>query len=111
MGLISDILLLPITGPARGLLFIVEQLKEQVDEELLGESSRIEGELLNLGMRYELGEIPEQEYIEQEDALLEQLNELRKEQDSWLPDEEAQEMESEADEAPSERSDATDEYR
>ncbi len=109
MGLISDLLLFPITGPARGLLFIVEQIKEQVDEELLGESSRIEGEILNLGMRYELGEITEQEYTEQEDALLEQLNELRKEQDSWLQGEETQEIESEADEAPIESSDATDE--
>jgi hypothetical protein len=30
MGLLSD-LLLPVTGPARGLRFIAERVKEQVD--------------------------------------------------------------------------------
>ena len=30
MGLLSDVLLLPVTGPVRGLRFIAEQLKEQV---------------------------------------------------------------------------------
>lgn len=106
MGLLSDLLLFPITGPARGLLFIVEQLKEQVDEELQGEASRIEDELLTLSMRYELGEITEEAYSAQEEALLEQLNTIRKEQDDWL---QSEEMESEADGATSEDNNASDE--
>ena len=33
MGLLADLLLLPVTGPARGLRFIAEQVKEEVDAE------------------------------------------------------------------------------
>jgi hypothetical protein len=93
MGLLSDLLLLPVTGPARGLLFIAEQLKEQVDAELLSESSQIQDELMNLAMRYELGEISEQAYAEEEDALLARLNEIRNdgEEEYW----ETEEVESE----------------
>lgn len=107
MGLLSDLLLLPITGPARGLLFIVEQIKEQVDEELMGETSRIEDALMTLGTRYELGEITEEEYSAQEEALLEQLNEIHQEQDSWL---QSEDMEREADGAASEDSTVSDDY-
>ncbi len=106
MGLLNDVLFFPITGPVRGLRFIFEQIKERVDEELLSESSRIEEELMNLGTRYDLGEISEQEYIAQEEALLERLNAIRQEQEDWL---ETEDMESEADEAPTEDSDSTSE--
>jgi hypothetical protein len=110
MGLLSDVLLFPITGPARGLYFIFEQIKEQVDEELQNESIRIEDELMNLGMRYELGEISEQDYADQETALLERLNELRKEQEYWQTGEmEDEDMEDEADEAAVEERESTDE--
>jgi len=107
MGLLSDVLLFPITGPARGLGFIFEQIKEQVDEALLSEGSRIEEELMGLGTRYELGDISEQEYAAQEEALLQQLNEIRKEQEDWLH---TDEWESEADEAAIEDNDSADEY-
>ncbi|HEY7125738.1 MAG TPA: gas vesicle protein GvpG [Ktedonobacterales bacterium] len=84
MGLISNLLFFPVAGPARGLLFIVEQLKAQVDDALLGETSRIEDELLNLGMCYEQGELTDEEYIAQEAQLLEKLNQVRREQDEWF---------------------------
>ena len=106
MGLLSDVLLFPITGPVRGLAFIFEQIKEQVDEELLGESSRIEEELMSLGLRYELGEISEQAYAEQETGLLERLNNIRAEQEYWL---QTEEMEGKVDEAPLEHTESTDE--
>lgn len=84
MGLISDLLLFPVTAPARGLLFIAEQLKAQVDDALLGETTRIQDELLNLGMRYEQGEIFEEEYTAQEARLLEELDRVRLEQEEWF---------------------------
>lgn len=98
MGLLSDLLLLPVTGPARGLLFIAEQLREQVNEELLSESSQIQDELMRLAMRYELGEISEQAYAEEEESLLARLNEIRNDDEAeyW----ETEEVESEVDEAP-----------
>jgi hypothetical protein len=84
MGLISDLLLFPVTAPARGLLFIANQLKAQVDDALLGETSRIEDELLSLGMRYEQGEITDEDYTTQEAQLIEELNCVRREQDEWF---------------------------
>src|SRR5579885_2332646 len=108
MGLLSDLLLFPVTGPARGLLFIAEQIWDQVDEERLSESSDIEDEFMSLAIRYELGELSEEAYAAQEAALLERLNEVRSGQEDWL---EAEEVESEVDEATveSEDSEYTDE--
>jgi hypothetical protein len=107
MGLLSDILLLPVTGPVRGLHFIFEQVREQVDEEQLSESSNIADELMSLTLRCELGEISEQEYAEQETALLERLNEIRSDQEYW---QETEETASEVDDPPisSENSAGTD---
>ncbi len=84
MGLISDLLFFPVMAPAHGLRFIVEQLKAQVDEALLGETSRIEDELLTLGLRYEMGEVSEEDYAAQEARLLEELNRVRREQEEWV---------------------------
>ncbi len=95
MGLISDLLFFPVTGPAHGLLFIVEQLKAQVDDALLGETSRIEDDLLNLGLRYEQGALSDEDYVAQEAHLLEELNRVRQEQEEWF---QGAETEDEADE-------------
>ncbi|HEY7419797.1 MAG TPA: gas vesicle protein GvpG [Ktedonobacteraceae bacterium] len=97
MGLLSDLLLFPFTGPARGLLFIAEQIRDQVDEERQGQSGDIEDELMSLAICYELGELTEEAYAEQESALLERLNAVRTEQEDWL---ETEEIESEVDKVP-----------
>jgi Gas vesicle protein G len=78
MGLLSDVLLLPITGPVRGLRCIAEQIKEQVDAELDPqlEAEQVQAEIIRLSMRRDLGQISEDEYAAQETALLEQLNAL-----------------------------------
>ena len=99
MGLLSDILLFPVTGPVRGLYFILEQIRDQVDAEESEAGSQIQEELMDLAIRYELGEIAEQAYAEQESALLERLNEVRNAQEYWL---ETEEREREGDEASSE---------
>ena len=79
MGLLSDVLLLPVTGPVRGLRFIAEQVKEQVDAELdpRRRAEQVQAELMRLSMRHDLGQISEDEYAAQEEALLEQLNVLQ----------------------------------
>ena len=76
MGLLSGLLLLPITGPIHGLQFVLEQIKAQVDAELLDEG-RVTAELMAIGLQHELGEISDEEYAEWETALLEQLNAIR----------------------------------
>jgi hypothetical protein len=81
MGLLSDVLLLPITGPARGLRFIAERVKEQVDAELdpARRAEQVQAELIRLSVRRDLGQISADEYAAQEAALLAQLNALRAE--------------------------------
>ena len=81
MGLLTDVLLLPITGPVRGLRFIAEQVKEQADAELDPgrRAEQVQGELIELSVRRDLGQISEDEYAAQEEALLEQLNALQAE--------------------------------
>jgi hypothetical protein len=79
MGLLSDVLLLPVTGPVRGLRFIAEQVKEQVDAERdpRRRAEQVQAELMRLSVRRDLGQISADEYAAQEAALLAQLNALR----------------------------------
>jgi Gas vesicle protein G len=79
MDLLSDVLLLPVTGPARGLRFIAEQVKEQVDAECdpARRAEQVQAELIRLSVRRDLGQISEDEYATQEAALLAQLNALQ----------------------------------
>jgi hypothetical protein len=76
MGLLSD--LFPVTGPVRGLRFIAEQIKEQVDAELDPgrRAAQVQAELMRLSVRRDLGQICADEYAAQEAALLTQLNAL-----------------------------------
>ena len=81
MGLLTDVLLLPIMGPVRGLRFIAAQIKEQVDAELdpRRRAEQVQAELLRLSVRRDLGQISADEYAAQESALLAQLNTIRAE--------------------------------
>jgi len=65
-----------IYGLLKGVTWLAEQIKEAADAELLDED-RVRGDLLELQMRLETGEIAEEEYAEQERALLERLNAIR----------------------------------
>ena len=79
MGLLTDVLLLPITGPVRGLRFIAEQVKEQADAELdpRRRAEQIQAELIRLSVQRDLGQISDDDYVAREAALLEQLNALQ----------------------------------
>ena len=81
MGLLSELLLLPVTGPARGLRFIAERVKEQVDAECdpRRRAEQVQAELIRLSVRRDLGQISEDEYAAREAELLAQLNALRAE--------------------------------
>jgi len=81
MGLLSDVLLLPVTGPVRGLRFIAEQVKEQVDAERdpARRAEQVQAERIRLSVRRDLGQISADAYAAQEAALLAQLNALRAE--------------------------------
>jgi len=84
LDLLSKLLLLPVTGPVRGLWFIAEQIKEEVDAQLDPgrEAEQVQAELIELSVRRDRGEISDDEYAAQEAALLEQLNALLVEQEA-----------------------------
>ena len=74
--ILFDLLTAPVLGPIRGVYWLAEKIDEAAEDELLDED-KVRGELLELQMRLEMGEITEEEYEEQEKALVERLNAIR----------------------------------
>jgi uncharacterized membrane protein len=74
--LLSEILLSPITGPVRAVGFVTNRVKDQVESEYLNEG-KVQAELLDLTLRYDRGEISDDEYQQQEAVILEHLNDIR----------------------------------
>ncbi len=79
MGFLIDLLTLPVMGPIKGVVWIAEKVAEQADRELYDEEA-VRGQLMELELRYDLGEISEEEYLEAEEALLERLRIVREHQ-------------------------------
>ncbi len=79
MGLLFDILAFPLMGPIKGVTWIAEKLVEQADKELYSEDA-IRGKLLELELRFDMGEIAEKDYNEQEETLLSMLRIARERQ-------------------------------
>jgi uncharacterized membrane protein len=74
--LLSEILLSPISGPVRTISFAINRVKDQVEAEYLNEG-KVQSDLLDLTLRYDRGEISDEEYKQQEAAILEHLNDIR----------------------------------
>lgn len=79
MGFLTKLLTLPVTGPIQGVIWIAEKVAEQAERELYDEE-KVRGQLMELELRYDLGEISEEEYLEAEEALLERLRIIRERQ-------------------------------
>jgi hypothetical protein len=79
LGLLSDLLLLPVMGPVRGLRFIAAQVKEEVDAEVdpARRAEQVQAELIRLSVQRDLRQISDDDYVAREAALLEQLNALQ----------------------------------
>ena len=71
-----DVLTLPVLGAPRMVYWIAKKMVETVVQEEFDEGA-LQGQLLDLQMRYELGEMSEEEYTQQETALLERLRVIR----------------------------------
>lgn len=67
----------PIFLPIKGIHFISKKLSEMAEEDIT-DSSKIQEELLELQMRYEMEEITEEEYDKKEKILLDRLEAIRK---------------------------------
>lgn len=86
LKLLGDVLSAPVNGPIRGFEFILNAIRDQVESEGLDES-KLHGELMQLGMRYQAGEMDDAEYAAKEDAILEQMNEIRRLKESLAQEE------------------------
>lgn len=80
MGILGKLLTLPVSGPIKGVLWIGEKVAEQVDRELYDED-KVRGQLMELELRYDMGEISEEEYLAAEDELLDRLKIIRERQE------------------------------
>lgn len=67
----------PFFIPVKGMIWIGKKLKETADAEIT-DKSKVHEELLDLQMRFEMGEISEEEYEKKETKLLERLEAIRK---------------------------------
>jgi len=76
MGFVFDLLTSPVLGPIRGVHWLATKVAEAAESEVLDES-KVRGELMEIQIRLEMGEITEEEYDEQEKVLVERLNAIR----------------------------------
>jgi len=72
IGLLSDILMAPLKAPVDGFVFILEQIKNYVDQEMYDES-RLQEKLLEARMSFERGRISQEEYSELEAIILDRI--------------------------------------
>lgn len=77
MGLLRSLLAAPVTGPPRGLWWVVEQVVEAAETELYDEG-RIVAQLRALHAQVEAGEITEDEHAAAEAGLLRRLAEAHR---------------------------------
>lgn len=81
MLLVDDLLMLPF----RGFLGLFKRIAEMAEKEVSTEDSVL-SELMELHLRFELDEIPEEEYERLEKELMARLEELSKDDDkeAWI---------------------------
>jgi gas vesicle protein GvpG len=76
VGLITNILLFPVTGPVAGIRWTLAKV-QQVAEEELTDDSAVKQELMELQMQLELGDIDDDGYVRREAELMQRLREIR----------------------------------
>ncbi|MBI4770538.1 MAG: gas vesicle protein GvpG [Chloroflexi bacterium] len=74
--MLTKLLTFPVTGPIWGVVWLARKVAEQAERELY-DADAIQGQLMELELRYDLGEIGEEEYLQAEDILLERLRVIR----------------------------------
>ena len=79
MGWLFKLITLPVTGPLDSLVWIAKKVAEQADRELY-DAEKVHGQLMELELKLDLGEINEEEYLVTEEVLLERLRIIREHQ-------------------------------
>ena len=73
---LADLLTAPVLGAPRMVCWLASKLIEEAERQLLDEG-RVRAELMELQTRYDLGEVNEEEYDQQEKELLDRLDAAR----------------------------------
>jgi hypothetical protein len=76
MGLITNLLFFPITGPVAGIRWTLGKV-QHVAEEHLTDDTAVKQDLMELQMQLELGDIDDAEYVRREAELMQRLREIR----------------------------------
>lgn len=76
MGLISNILFFPVTGPVAGIRWALGKVQAVVEEELTDDTS-VKQALMELQLQLELGDIDDAEFVRREAALMQRLRAVR----------------------------------
>lgn len=82
--MLGKLLLLPVMGPINGLIWIGEQIEERTNTEFDAQEN-LHKQLLSLQLKFDMGEISEEEFDEQEEEILLRIQAL--EEESRLSDE------------------------
>lgn len=75
--MLLDLLTLPLLGGPRMVHWVARSLLEAAGQEEMDEG-KLQGQLLNLQIRHDLGEMGDDEYTGQETAILNRLSSLHK---------------------------------
>ena len=76
MGLLTKVLFFPVTGPVAGIKWSLGKVLGVVEEELTDDTP-VKQDLMELQMKLELGDITDDEYLEQEGVLMARLRDVR----------------------------------
>src|SRR5690349_8017022 len=76
MGLLSNILFFPVTGPVAGIKWALGKV-QQVAEEELTDDTPVRQDLMELQLQLEVGDIDDAEYVAREAQLMQRLREVR----------------------------------
>ncbi|BAY90506.1 MULTISPECIES: gas vesicle protein GvpG [unclassified Tolypothrix] len=76
--MLGKILLFPVMGPISGLMWIGEQIQERTDTEFDAQEN-LHKQLLSLQLSFDIGEISEEDFEEQEEELLLKIQALEEE--------------------------------
>ena len=78
--MLLKLLLAPVLGPIEGVAWIADQILEQADIST-NDAESLQKQLLALQLSFEMGEIPEDEFMAQEEEILLALQALEDDED------------------------------
>jgi len=76
VGLLTNVLFFPVTGPVAGIRWSLNKVLTVVEQELTDDAP-IKQDLMELQMQLELGDIDDDEYVAHEAVLMGRLREVR----------------------------------